>query len=59
MENDPITSEVVDVNEFTRIGIKCNVLGVPKTVINENLKFVGVVLENVLLDHIFETLKIP
>jgi glutaredoxin-like protein len=58
MENDLITSEVVDVNEFIQIGIKCNVLGVPKTVINEKVEFVGVVSENVLLDHVFEALKI-
>lgn len=58
MENDLITSEVVDVNEFIQTGIKYNVLGVPKTVINENVEFVGVVSENVLLDRVFETLKI-
>jgi glutaredoxin-like protein len=57
MENDLITTEVVDVNEFIQIGIKYNVLGVPKTVINEKVEFVGLVSENVLLDHILETLK--
>ena len=57
MENDLITSEIIDVNEFVQIGIKYNVLGVPKTVINENVEFVGVVSENVLLEHIFEALR--
>ena len=57
MENSPISSEVVDVNEFVQIGIKYNVLGVPKTVINETVEFVGVVSENVLCDHVLEALK--
>ena len=57
MENSLIGSEVVDVNEFVQIGIKYDVLGVPKTVINETVEFVGVVSENVLLDHVFEALK--
>ena len=57
MENSLISSEVVDVNEFVQIGIKYNVLGVPKTVINETVEFVGVVSENVLCDHVLEALK--
>jgi len=57
MENDLITSEVVDINEFVQIGIKYDVLGVPKTVINESVDFVGVISENVLFDRIFEALK--
>lgn len=57
MENDLITSEVVDVNEFLQIGIKYNVMGVPKTVINEKVEFLSVVPEEVFVGHILEALR--
>jgi glutaredoxin-like protein len=57
MESELITAEVVDVNEFPQIGIKYNVFGVPKTVINEKVEFISVVQENVFLEHILEALK--
>jgi glutaredoxin-like protein len=57
LESSLITADVIDANEFPQIGIKYNVLGVPKTVINESVEFVGIVSENVLLDRVFEALK--
>ena len=57
IESNLITADVIDANEFPQIGIKYNVLGVPKTVINERVEFVGIVSENVLLDRVFEALK--
>lgn len=57
MENDLITAEVVDVNEFPQIGIKYGVMGVPKTVINEKVDFIGVVPENIFFEHVLAALK--
>lgn len=57
MESELINADVIDVNEFPQIGIKYNVFGVPKTVINEKVEFVSVVQENVFLEHILEALK--
>ena len=57
MESDYITAEVVDVNEFPQIGIKYNVFGVPKTVINEKVEFISVVPENVFLEHVLAAVK--
>jgi glutaredoxin-like protein len=58
MENDLITADVIDVNEFLQIGIKYNVMGVPKTVINEKVEFLSVVPEEVFVGHILEALKV-
>ncbi len=57
MENDLIMAEVVDVNEFLQIGIRYNVMGVPKTVINEKVEFLSVVPEEVFVGHILEALR--
>ena len=58
MESNLITADVIDANEFPQIGIKYNVIGVPKTVINETVEFVGVVSESALVDHVLEALNI-
>jgi len=58
MENDLITADVIDVNEFLPIGIKYNVIGVPKTVINEKIEFISVVAEEVFLGHVLEAQKV-
>jgi len=57
IESDYITAEVVDVNEFPQIGVKYNVFGVPKTVINEKVEFISVVPENVFLEHVLAAVK--
>jgi glutaredoxin-like protein len=58
MENDLITADVIDVNEFMQIGIKYNVMGVPKTIINEKVEFLGAVPEEVFLGHVLEAQKV-
>jgi glutaredoxin-like protein len=58
MENDLITADVIDVNEFLQIGIKYNVMGVPKTVINEKVEFLSVVPEEVFVGHVLEALRV-
>jgi thiol-disulfide isomerase/thioredoxin len=57
MENDLITADVIDVNEFLQIGIKYSVMGVPKTVINEKIEFLSVVPEEVFVGHILDALR--
>jgi len=57
MESDLIKADVVDVNEFLQVGMRYNVMGVPKTVINEKVEFLSVVPEEVLVGHIFEALR--
>ena len=57
MESDLVTADVIDVNEFLQIGIKYNVMGVPKTVINEKVDFLSIVSEEVFVGHIMDALR--
>jgi glutaredoxin-like protein len=41
MENENITAEMIEVSEFPQLGVKYNVSGVPKTVINETVEVLG------------------
>jgi len=52
VESDMIRADVIDVGEFPHIGQKYGVIGVPKTVINERVEFLGVVPEGIFLEHV-------
>jgi len=52
IENELIKAEVIDVSEFPQVGLKYGVMGVPKTVINEKIEFVGAFPEDLFLEHI-------
>jgi glutaredoxin-like protein len=52
VESDMVRADVVDVGEFPHIGQKYGVIGVPKTVINERVEFLGVVPEGIFLEHV-------
>jgi len=41
MENENITADMIEISEFPQLGIKYNVSGVPKTVINESVEVLG------------------
>jgi glutaredoxin-like protein len=41
MENENITADMIEITEFPQLGIKYNVSGVPKTVINESVEVLG------------------
>jgi glutaredoxin-like protein len=41
MENPLIKADMIEVNEFPQLGVKYNVMGVPKTVINGIIELVG------------------
>jgi glutaredoxin-like protein len=52
IENDLIKADVIDASEFPHVGLKYNVMGVPKTVINEKIEFMGVLPEDLFLEHV-------
>jgi len=52
IENGLIRADVIDASEFPHLGLKYNVMGVPKTVINEKIEFVGVLPEDLFLEHV-------
>ena len=52
MENDMIKAEVIDASEFPQLALKYSVVGVPKTIIDEKVEFLGVVSESIFLEHL-------
>jgi predicted DsbA family dithiol-disulfide isomerase len=52
VESDLIRADVVDVNEFPYLALKYGVMGVPKTVINEKIEFIGAFPEDLFFEHV-------
>jgi len=52
VESDLIRADVIDVNEFPHLALKYGVMGVPKTVINEKIEFVGAFPEDLFFEHV-------
>jgi glutaredoxin-like protein len=52
IENDLIRADVVDAGEFPHLALKYGVVGVPKVVLNEKVEFVGVLPEDLFLEHV-------
>ena len=52
LENDLISADVIDANEFPQLAIKYAIMGVPKIVVNEKVEFVGAVPENMFLEQV-------
>lgn len=59
VESDFVRADVIDVSEFPHIGHKYAVMGVPKTVINEKVEFVGTVPEDIFLEHVLLAARRP
>lgn len=59
MENEVITSDTIEVSEFPHLAQKYGVMGVPKTVINEDHFIEGAGTEEMLLSKILEAVKPP
>jgi glutaredoxin-like protein len=59
VESDFVRADVIDVSEFPHLGHKYAVMGVPKTVINEKVEFVGAVPEEIFLEHILLAARRP
>jgi len=57
MENSLIRVDIVEASEFTHLAVKYAVMGVPKTVINDKVEFVGLVPENLFLEHVLLATK--
>ena len=55
--NSHITADVVEVNEFMDLARKYSVRGVPKTVINDAVEFVGNVPEPMFVENLQRALK--
>ena len=50
--NSHIVADVVEVNEFPDLAQRYMVRGVPKTVINDSVEFLGNVPETTFVEHI-------
>ena len=59
MENPVIQADMVEVSEFPQLGVKYNVMGVPKTVINENIELVGLQPEEEFLRQVKAAARPP
>jgi glutaredoxin-like protein len=59
MENSNIKSEMVEINEFPQLAIKYNVMGVPKTIINETIEILGMQPEEEFLRHVEAATRPP
>jgi len=59
MENPNIKADMIEINEFPQLAIKYNVMGVPKTVINEAVELVGLQPEEELLRRVTVATRPP
>lgn len=59
MENPHIQSDMVEVSEFPQLAVKYNVMGVPKTVINETVELVGLQPEGEFLRQVQAAARPP
>jgi glutaredoxin-like protein len=57
MENENITADMIEASEFPQLGIKYNVSGVPKTIINENIEVLGLQPEEEFLRQVESAVK--
>ena len=59
MANPNVSAEVVEVQEFPDMAQRYQVMGVPKTVINNKVQFVGAVPEATFIEKVLEALDLP
>ncbi len=59
IESDMVRSDVIDVSEFSHMGQKYSVMGVPKIVINEQTELVGAIPEAQFVAHVVQAQKPP
>jgi predicted DsbA family dithiol-disulfide isomerase len=57
VESDLITSDMVEVSEFPELAVKYQVMGVPRTVIDETIHIEGAVPEPMLMREFAKLLK--
>jgi len=56
MENPRIRADVVEIQEFPHMAQRYRVMGVPKTVINETVQFLGAVTEETFVGRVLEAI---
>lgn len=54
VENEHITADVVEVSEFVDLAQRYHVQGVPKTVVNDTVEFVGALPEPRFLQQVLQ-----
>jgi len=59
MASDKVTADMVEVTEFPHLGNRYNVMGVPRTVINEDTYIEGAVPEPMLLEKLKAAAGLP
>jgi glutaredoxin-like protein len=59
LESDLVRADVVDVGEFPHLAQRYSVMGVPKTVINEQMEIVGAIPEAQFVAHVLQAQKTP
>lgn len=57
LASEQITAEAIEASEFPDLVQKFRVQGVPKTVINETVEFVGAMPEKQALEHVLMATK--
>lgn len=58
MDNPNVRADVVEVQEFPLLAQRYMVSGVPKTVINNKVQFVGAVPERMLIDYVLQAVGV-
>jgi hypothetical protein len=56
IENEHITADVIEVSEFIDLAQRYRVQGVPKTVINDRVEFVGALPEPRFVQQVLQAL---
>jgi len=59
MENPNIKADMIEINEFPQLAVKYNVMGVPKTVINETRELLGMQPEDEFLRQVTAASRPP
>lgn len=56
LQNPKIRADVIEVQEFPDLAQRYRVMGVPKTVINESVQFVGAVPEEAFVENVLKAI---
>lgn len=59
IENQHVVADAIEAGEFPDLAAHYAVMGVPKTVVNERVEFVGAVPEDVFVRHVLEAAGVP
>ncbi len=58
MENDNVTAHAVEVSEYPELANKYAVTGVPKTVVDDRVEFVGAVPDHVFVENVLKAVNL-